>query len=71
MILLDDQSEPLKLEGAAMFLWVALARPATDEQVVETATAVAGMATEEILNDVVEARVALCRIGAIVTSAGA
>jgi len=58
--------DPVQLEGAALFVWDELARPATDDQLADRIATRFSVAGDEMKAHVLTARAALSDIGAIV-----
>ncbi len=70
LVLTHRANEPLRLEGAVMFVWMALECPATDAELIAWVAACVALPTALVECDVVAAREALCTCGAIVESRG-
>ncbi len=66
LIMLPGADVPLKLEGATIFVWDALERPATDPELVHAIGLRLERTDDDVRADVFGARTALCAHGAVV-----
>jgi len=68
LLMMSPSDEMHRLEGAALFVWLELEHPATDEQLVRNVAAGLGTAPADVRAFVLSARRTLVEIGAIVGS---
>ena len=68
LLMASQNDEMHRLEGAALFVWLELERPATDEQLVRSVAARIGVDGAEVQTFVLTARQTLAEIDAIVGS---
>lgn len=68
LVMTSPSDEMHRLEGTALFVWLELENPATDEQLVRNVAAGLGVGVAEVRTFVLSARQTLVEIGAIMGS---